>query len=65
METQLRCEGNLYGILSEDHTSIEVKCHQRRCGYRKGIVVLHTILLETGKVIETKRFRDASYKRKE
>lgn len=58
MSTQLRCEGDLYGILNDDHTAIEVKCHQRRCGYRKGIVVLHTISLTTGKVIETKRFRE-------
>lgn len=58
MAIQLRCDGNLYGILSDDGLTLEVKCHQRRCGYRKGIVILHTISLANGRVIDTKRFRE-------
>lgn len=58
MTTELRCEGMLYGILSDDHKTLEVKCKRRGCGARKGIVVLHTISLDTGKVISTQRFAE-------
>lgn len=58
MTTELRCEGTLYGVLSDDHTTIEVKCKRRRCGYRSGVVILHTLSLETGKVIKTLRFQE-------
>lgn len=58
MTTQLRCEGNLYGVLSDDHLTIEVKCKRRSCGAAPGVIVLHTIELATGQVKETKRFRE-------
>lgn len=58
MATQLRCKGDLFGIISDDHTTIEVKCHRKGCGYQRGVVVLHTISLDTGEVVETKRFRE-------
>lgn len=58
MATELRCEGNLYGILSDDHQTIEVRCKRRGCGAAPGVVVLHTILLSSGEVADTKRFRE-------
>jgi len=58
MATELRCEGNLYGILSDDHKTIEVRCKRRGCGAAPGVVVLHTISLESGEVTDTKRFRE-------
>lgn len=58
MTTQLRCEGNLFGVISDDRKSIEVKCKRRKCGARPGVIVLHTLSLETGKELKTRRFRD-------
>lgn len=58
MSTQLRCEGDLFGILSDDHQTLEVKCKRRKCGARPGVVVLHTISLATGQVVQTQQFRD-------
>lgn len=58
MTTELRCDNNLYGVLSDDRSTLEVKCKRRRCGAKPGVIVLHTISLETGKVTHTKRFKD-------
>lgn len=58
MAVELRCDGMLYGILSDDGTTVEVKCKRRRCGAQPGIVVLHTIELANGKVIDTQRFSE-------
>lgn len=62
MTTHLRCEGNLFGILSDDHRYLEVKCKRRKCGAAPGIIVLHTIELATGQTISTKRFSEPSRK---
>ena len=58
MGLQLRCDGTLYGIISDDHATIEVKCKRRSCGAASGIIVLHTLSLETGQVVLTRRFSD-------
>lgn len=58
MGIQLRCDGNLYGVLADDHQSLEVKCKRRSCGAAPGVIVLHTISLATGQVETTKRFRE-------
>lgn len=58
MTVQLRCDGTLFGLLSDDRTTVEVKCKRRKCGYAAGIIILHTLSLETGQVISTKRFRE-------
>lgn len=58
MTTELRCEGTLHGVVSDDLKSIEVKCQRRKCGHVPGVVVLHTLSLETGQVISTRRFSD-------
>ena len=53
----LRCGTNLYGRLT-DNRWLEVKCKRRACGYSKGILVLHTIDITTGKVVSTKKFTE-------
>lgn len=58
MAVQLRCSGMLHGVISDDHKHIEVKCKRRNCGAAPGVIVLHTLSLETGKVTSTRRFRD-------
>jgi len=58
MATSLRCDGTLYGVISDDRKSIEVKCKRRKCGYMSGVIVLHTLSLETGQVISTRRFKE-------
>jgi len=52
----LRCDGTLHGRMTEEGR-LEVKCHQRRCGYEKGVVVLHIFDLTDGKFV-TKLFRE-------
>lgn len=37
---------------------IEVRCHSRYCGKRAGVVILHRFNLETGKLIETKEYKN-------
>lgn len=59
MAKRLRCDGTLHGIISDDATgTLERSCHHIRCGYRKGLVILHTFDLTTGQIIQTKRFRE-------
>ena len=61
MAIQLRCDGDLYGVLSDDHLTLEVKCKRRRCGAGPGVIVLHVISLaegQAGKVIQTRRFAE-------
>jgi hypothetical protein len=53
----LRCEGNLYGRLT-DNRWLEVKCKRRACGHRPGTVILHTIDITTGKVVKTDCFAE-------
>lgn len=54
---ELRCEGTLHGILT-DLRWLEVKCKRRSCGAARGVVVLHTIDVTTGRVTQTKRYSD-------
>lgn len=58
MPTELRCDGMLYGILQDDGVHVEVKCKRRGCGAGKGIVVLHMVSLQTGKVTSTQRYAE-------
>ena len=55
----LRCGTTLHGRLTDDRW-LEVKCKRRACGYVKGTVVLHTIDIQTGKVVKTDTFADPS-----
>ncbi len=63
MVVQIRCEGNLYGVISDDHQNIEVRCKRRACGHQPGVIVLHTISLASGQVVSTKRFRDPLFRK--
>lgn len=65
MAVQIRCDGNLYGVISDDHQSIEVRCKRRACGHKPGVIVLHTISLASGQVTSTKRFKDPYFERKD
>lgn len=58
MTIQLRCDGTLYGVLSDDHKTLEVKCKRRSCGASSGVIILHTLSLKTGQVISTRRFKE-------
>lgn len=60
----LRCGNTLHGRLT-DNRWFEVKCKRRACGYRKGIIILHTIDITTGEVTNTRRFSDPKNPRKE
>lgn len=55
----LRCGTTLHGRLTDERW-LEVKCKRRACGYVKGTVVLHTIDITTGKVIQTEIYADPS-----
>lgn len=58
MRLSLRCEHKLHGILDAEEPSgiFEVRCDSQLCGKRPGVIVLHTIDLQTSKV-ETKFFK--------
>jgi hypothetical protein len=52
----LRCRAKKFGELTDDGV-IEIKCSSKFCG-EPGTVVIHRFDPLTGKLIETKRFRD-------
>lgn len=60
----LRCGTTLHGRLT-DNRWLEVKCNRRACGYSKGKVILHTIDITTGKVVNTRRFAEPRNQRKD
>lgn len=57
MTHELRCDnGILFGIL--EGNTLEVKCRSRRCGALPGVVVLHRFSIETGAMLDTKKYKD-------
>lgn len=56
----LRCDHALYGLLTDERW-LEVKCKRRACGYEKGSVVLHTIDIQSGQVVSTRKFADPRF----
>ena len=58
MITELRCGGTMHGKLNIVGGTLEVKCNRRGCGAQRGIVVLHTFDVKTGKIVGTRKFRD-------
>jgi hypothetical protein len=58
MITELRCGGNMHGKLDIVNGKLEVKCRRRGCGAKRGVVVLHTFELSTGKMVGTRKFAD-------
>ena len=55
---ELRCPRALFGYVDLDRRTVEVKCKRRACGADRGAIVLHTISLDTGQVVDNKRFRE-------
>jgi hypothetical protein len=55
---ELRCQGSLLGKFDPVKLQIEVACRRRCCGKRPGVVVLHTIDLTSGEVVDTKSYAD-------
>lgn len=53
---EMRCANKLHGILKQGF--IEVKCNSRWCGSESGVVVFHRFDVETGALLETKKFKD-------
>lgn len=60
----LRCASRLHGVLVRQGV-LEVRCQSRFCGKRKGVVILHQFELDTGKLIDTKEYKDIELKREE
>ena len=53
----LRCEHKMHGSLT-DNGLLEIKCKSAFCGSEPGVVVLHRFDVETGELVETKRYKD-------
>jgi len=53
---ELRCQKKLHGKI--DGNVIELGCQSRFCGKRPGLVVLHRFNVQTGELIDTRRFAD-------
>jgi len=54
---ELRCDNSiLFGVV--DGNVLEVKCRSSRCGAEPGVVVLHRFDLHTGKLIETRKYKN-------
>lgn len=64
MNTPLRCDAKLHGILVGDGL-IEVKCQSRFCGAKRGVVVLHRFSMSDGNIVTTLRFREPENPREE
>lgn len=58
----LRCDGTLHGRLTDERW-LEVKCNRRRCGYRPGTVILHTIDIKTGELVRTRQYASPKMKK--
>jgi hypothetical protein len=54
---ELRCSSKMHGRLIEGGL-FEVSCGSAFCGKKPGVVVLHRFDITTGKLVETKRFKD-------
>lgn len=53
---EIRCPHKKFAELEEGR--IEVKCSSKFCGAGPGVIVLHRFDAITGKMLDTKRFRD-------
>lgn len=52
----LRCPAKKHGELQDD--VLEIKCDSRFCGAGPGVVVIHRFDVNTGELVETRRFKD-------
>jgi hypothetical protein len=54
---ELRCDNGIkFGEL--EYSVLQVKCRSARCGAGRGVVVIHSFDLLTGKMVGTDRYRD-------
>jgi hypothetical protein len=59
---ELRCDNHiLFGRVIDG--LLDVKCRSNRCGAATGVVVIHRFDIHTGRIIETKRFKDPAYRK--
>lgn len=64
---QLRCRSKLHGIkkVVNGIDCFEIRCKEKWCAERgAGLVVLHYFNVDTGELVQTKKFRDPTYRRK-
>ena len=57
----LRCEHKKHGVLLSNGVA-EVKCSSRFCGATRETVVFHYFSVETGEMLETKKFKNPNMK---
>jgi hypothetical protein len=58
-QVELRCDNGIkFAELYPDLREIAVKCRSGRCGAARGVVVIHTFDLATGRMVGTERYRD-------
>jgi hypothetical protein len=61
---ELRCDSRLHGVLTDDGV-LEIACRSQFCGHEPGVLIVHRFDAETGLLIDTKRYKDATTVRKE
>lgn len=54
--TDLRCANKKHGELVSG--CLEIKCSSRFCGASAGVVVIHRYDVDSGDLVETRKFRD-------
>lgn len=54
----------LHGILTDDGV-LEISCRSALCGHRDGNVVIHRFDAKTGRLLDTKFYKDPDNLRKE
>jgi len=63
---ELRCDhGIKFGELFIAEGVIAFKCKSRRCGAGTGVVVVHEFETETGKLLETRLYREPGLTRED
>lgn len=53
---ELRCGSTMHAKLDGFH--LKVRCGRRSCGAKRGVVIIHTFDLNTGKLIDTTGYAD-------
>lgn len=57
MGVELRCGKRLHGVLTDDGV-LEVSCRSALCGHVDGAVVIHRFDVETGQLLDTRKYKD-------
>lgn len=53
---ELRCDNILHGVLNDG--LVEFKCRSRFCGSGPGVVIIHRFDPISGRLVDTKRYKD-------